>query len=74
MRAETPSDAIGGIMTEETGRPAQARYSFDASGDGELPLSAGSAVEVLDDRDPAWWYVRDVKTGGEGVVPAAYLF
>lgn len=54
MRAETPSDAIGGIMTEETSRPAQARYSFDGTGDGELPLSAGSAVEVLDDRDPAY--------------------
>ncbi|KAJ7262315.1 cortical protein marker for cell polarity-domain-containing protein [Mycena haematopus] len=74
MRAETPSDAIGGIMTAETSRPAQARYSFDGTGDGELPLSAGSAVEVLDDRDPAWWYARDVKTGQEGVVPAAYLF
>ncbi|KAF7362018.1 SH3 domain-containing protein [Mycena venus] len=74
MRAETPSDAIGGVMTEETSRPAQARYSFDGTGDGELPLSAGSAVEVLDDRDPAWWYARDVKTGQEGVVPAAYLF
>ncbi|KAJ7188405.1 cortical protein marker for cell polarity-domain-containing protein [Mycena filopes] len=74
MRAETPSDAIGGIMTEETSRPAQARYSFDGTGDGELALSAGSAVEVLDDRDPAWWYARDVKTGQEGVVPAAYLF
>ncbi|KAK7057316.1 SH3 domain-containing protein [Favolaschia claudopus] len=74
MRAETPSDAIGGMLTEENSRPAQARYSFDGTGDGELPLSAGSAVEVLDDRDPAWWYARDVKTGREGVVPAAYLF
>ncbi|KAJ6557179.1 cortical protein marker for cell polarity-domain-containing protein [Mycena sp. CBHHK59/15] len=74
MRAETPSDAVGGIMTEEMSRPAQARYSFDGTGDGELPISAGSAVEVLDDRDPAWWYARDVKTGREGVVPAAYLF
>jgi len=74
MRAETPSDAIGGVMTEEMSRPAQARYSFDGTGDGELPISAGSAVEVLDDRDPAWWYARDVKTGREGVVPAAYLF
>ncbi|KAF7376020.1 SH3 domain-containing protein [Mycena sanguinolenta] len=74
MRAETPSDAIGGMMPEETSRPAQARYSFDGTGEGELPLSAGSAVEVLDDRDPAWWYARDVRTGQEGVVPAAYLF
>ncbi|KAJ7647465.1 cortical protein marker for cell polarity-domain-containing protein [Roridomyces roridus] len=74
MRAETPSDAIGGVMTEEMSRPAQARYSFDGTGEGELPISAGSAVEVLDDRDPAWWYARDPQTGQEGVVPAAYLF
>lgn len=53
LRAETPSDAVGGIMPEETSRPARARYSFDGSGEGELALSAGAEVEVLDDRDPA---------------------
>ncbi|RDB25199.1 Polarized growth protein rax2 [Hypsizygus marmoreus] len=74
MRAETPSDAVGGLMAEETSRPAHARYSFDGTGEGELPMSAGAEVEVLDDRDPAWWYARDVRTGQEGVVPAAYLY
>ncbi|KAG5646314.1 hypothetical protein DXG03_003911 [Asterophora parasitica] len=74
IRAETPSDAMGGIMAEETSRPAHARYSFDGAGEGELPISAGAEVEVLDDRDPAWWYARDVRTGQEGVVPAAYLY
>lgn len=55
VRAETPSDAVGGILgvEEETSRPAHARYSFDGAGDGELPLSAGMEVEVLDDRDAA---------------------
>jgi len=53
LRAETPSDAIGGILAEETSRPAHARYSFDGTGEGELQLSAGAEVEVLDDRDPA---------------------
>jgi hypothetical protein len=53
VRAETPSDAVGGIMAEETSRPAHARYSFDGTGEGELPISAGAEVEVLDDRDPA---------------------
>ncbi len=53
LRAETPSDAVGGIMAEETSRSAHARYSFDGSGEGELPISAGTEVEVLDDRDPA---------------------
>ncbi|TFK44605.1 cortical protein marker for cell polarity-domain-containing protein [Crucibulum laeve] len=74
MRAETPSDAVGGMLAEEISRPAHARYSFDGTGEGELPISAGAEVEVLDDRDPAWWYARDVRTGQEGVVPAAYLY
>ena len=54
MRAETPPDAIGGMMAEEMSRPARARYSFDGVGEGELPISAGAEVEVLDDRDPAY--------------------
>jgi hypothetical protein len=53
LRAETPSDAMGGMMAEENSRPAHARYSFDGVGEGELPISAGAEVEVLDDRDPA---------------------
>jgi hypothetical protein len=53
IRAETPSDAMGGILAEETSRPAHARYSFDGTGEGELALSAGAEVEVLDDKDPA---------------------
>ena len=54
VRAETPSDAVGGMLAEETSRPAHARYSFDGAGEGELPISAGTEVEVLDDRDPAY--------------------
>jgi hypothetical protein len=54
LRAETPSDAFGGgLMSDETGRPAHARYSFDGSGEGELSLVVGQEVEVLDDRDAA---------------------
>ncbi len=54
LRAETPSDAMGGIMGEEASRPAHARYSFDGVGEGELRLSAGAEVEILDDRDQAY--------------------
>lgn len=54
VRAETPSDAMGGMLAEETSRPAHARYSFDGTGEGELPISAGAEVEVLDDRDAAY--------------------
>ncbi|KAH7339774.1 cortical protein marker for cell polarity-domain-containing protein [Rhizoctonia solani] len=56
------------------GRIARARYSFMPSGDGELPLDEGAQVVVLDDRDPAWWFVRNEATGHEGVVPASYLY
>lgn len=55
LRAATPSDAVIGTMAaeEESSRPAHARYSFDGEGEGELPLTAGLEVEVLDDRDNA---------------------
>lgn len=55
LRAATPSDAVIGTMAaeEEGSRPAHARYSFDGSGEGELPLTAGLEIEVLDDRDNA---------------------
>jgi len=72
IRAETPSDAIG--AGGEVGRPAHARYSFEASGEGELALTAGMELEILDDSDQAWWLVRDPRTNQEGVVPAAYLY
>ncbi|KZT63770.1 hypothetical protein DAEQUDRAFT_679788 [Daedalea quercina L-15889] len=75
MRAETPSDAIAGTMGgEDMSRPAHARYSFDGTGEGELPLSAGQEIEILDDGDAAWWYARDVRSRREGVVPAAYVY
>jgi hypothetical protein len=75
-RAETPSDAMAGTLTGDgdASRPAHARYSFEGGGAGELPLKVGQEIEVLDDRDSAWWYARDPRTGREGVVPAAYLY
>lgn len=62
MRAETPSDAVGGLLAEEVSRPAHARYSFDGTGEGELPISSGAEVEVLDDRDPAYVFIYLYKT------------
>jgi hypothetical protein len=37
----------------DVNRPAQARYSFDGSGEGELPLRSGQQVLVLNDQDPS---------------------
>jgi len=50
-RAETP--AVGGVYADDSNRPAHARYSFEGSGPGELAVSAGAELIVLDDRDPA---------------------
>ncbi|KAI0371130.1 hypothetical protein BV20DRAFT_965800 [Pilatotrama ljubarskyi] len=74
LRAETPSDALGGALGPEESRPAYARYSFHGEGEGELPVKAGQELEILDDRDDAWWYARDTRTGQEGVVPASYVY
>ncbi len=53
-RADTPSDAIGGLLSgEDASRPAHARYSFDGAGEGELPMTAGQELEILDDKDAA---------------------
>ena len=55
VRAETPSDALGGGLDgEEQSRPAYARYSFDGKGEGELALRTGQELEILDDRDAAY--------------------
>lgn len=53
---DTPIDAAPGTLQnegEDMARPTHVRYSFDGEGEGELPLSAGAQVIVLDDRDSA---------------------
>jgi nitrogen fixation-related uncharacterized protein len=64
-RAETPSDAMGVAMGggDDEGRLARARYSFDGVEDGELPLTAGADVMILDDRDPAYVPLCAVEKG-----------
>ncbi|KAF8513096.1 cortical protein marker for cell polarity-domain-containing protein [Hysterangium stoloniferum] len=75
---DTPIDAAPGTLMagegDEIAREVHVRYSFEGGGEGELPVSAGTQVTVLDDRDPAWWYARDPNTGREGVIPASYLY
>ncbi len=53
LRAETPSDAVGGLLPEESSRIAHVRYDFTPDGEGELPLQAGAEIEILDDKDHA---------------------
>jgi len=52
LHAKTPCDAFGGgLVSEETGCPIHARYSFDGSGKGEMALVIGQELEILNDRD-----------------------
>ncbi|KIJ49491.1 hypothetical protein M422DRAFT_27856 [Sphaerobolus stellatus SS14] len=74
---DTPIDAAHGTLQaegEDLARPTHVRYSFEGQGEGELGVSSGQQVMVLDDRDPAWWYARDPTSGREGVIPASYLY
>ena len=50
---DTPVDAAPGALHVDggEGRPTHVRYSFEGDGQGELPVSTGQQVIVLDDQD-----------------------
>lgn len=51
---------------------ATVMYDFEAQGDDEVTVRAGSKVVVLDDKASAdWWKIRSGRK--EGVIPADYL-
>ena len=63
-RAGTPSNANPSSRAQRNARDqsprdrsyqrrVKAKYSFDSEEEGELPLLAGTNVDVLDGRDPA---------------------
>ncbi|GAA6032659.1 hypothetical protein JCM8097_004866 [Rhodosporidiobolus ruineniae] len=49
-----------------------ARYSFHAEHPGELTMSSGEKLSVLESTDPNWWMVSNER-GERGLVPNAYL-
>jgi len=53
LRAETPSEVIGGLLPDENSRIGHVRYDFAPNGEGELALQTGMEVEILDDKDHA---------------------
>lgn len=57
--AAAEQNALTPVTTDEhdVNRPAQARYSFDGSGEGELKLTSGQQVIVLNDQDPAYVHI-----------------
>lgn len=57
-------------------KPSGAEYlvisDFSAAGDGEVDLTDGETVEVLDQSQQDWWLVR-LPSGQEGWAPSSYL-
>ncbi|SCV69677.1 BQ2448_1071 [Microbotryum intermedium] len=51
---------------------ARARYSFTAEHPGELSVSAGEDLTVLENGDPNWFLVAN-SSGQRGLMPASYL-
>ncbi|TIA86103.1 hypothetical protein E3P99_03789 [Wallemia hederae] len=64
-----PADLNNGV-----GYRCYARYDFAGDQQGELPLIVGQQVQVLNDSDQEWFFVRDPASTQEGVVPSSYLF
>ncbi|KAN0064481.1 hypothetical protein ACQY0O_002107 [Thecaphora frezii] len=54
------------------GIPAHARYDFVPNHESELAVSAGEAIEILDDQDEHWWLARNAQ-GQTGVIPSTYV-
>lgn len=50
----------------------RARYSFTAENSGELSVSAGEDLIVLEASDPNWWLVASAN-GERGLLPSSYL-
>lgn len=51
--AADTSHTTGTADDDDVARDARARYSFAGDGVGELALTAGTEVVILDDRDPS---------------------
>ena len=53
--------------------PATARFAFAGDGDGELPVAAGDALEILSPEFEGWIMARRVRDGARGVVPSSVV-
>ncbi|TIB03843.1 hypothetical protein E3P94_00366 [Wallemia ichthyophaga] len=65
----SPADLNNGV-----GYRCYSRYDFAGDRQGEIPLIVGQQVQVLNDSDQDWFFVRDPASTHEGVVPSSYLF
>lgn len=54
------------------GAQANVKYDFTAAGPGELSVSAGEVLDLVDNDDGSGW-VKLAGPGGTGLVPASYV-
>ncbi|XP_060565530.1 SH3 and PX domain-containing protein 2A-like isoform X2 [Ruditapes philippinarum] len=69
--SEEPGSWTGSQSLSTTQTVFKANAEFIAENDGELSVSEGQDVNVLDKEDPDWWFVETA--GNEGWVPASYI-
>ena len=50
-----------------------AKFDFEAQEQGELGLSKGDEITVLDKSDANWWKGRNKRTNKEGLFPVPYV-
>lgn len=72
--SDHPPQLPAADLNNGVGYRCYARYDFAGDQQGELPLIVGQQVQVLNDSDRDWFFVRDPASIQEGVVPSSYLF
>lgn len=72
--SDNPPQIPASDLNNGVGYRCYSRYNFAGDRPGELKLEVGQQVQVLNDSDQDWFFVRDPASAHEGVVPSSYLF
>lgn len=64
-------DSVEGMIPSSGSKCCVALYDFDGENDGDLKLSAGDKIQVINSADENWWEGR--KKGQTGFFPASYV-
>ena len=71
VQSEEPGSWTGSQSFTKAQTVFRTNSEFIAENDGELNVSEGQDVNVLDSQDPDWWFVET--EGNEGWIPASYI-
>ena len=59
-------------LFRKPGMSVVAAYNFEADSEGEITISAGETLEIIEDDGSGWVKVRN-SSGKEGLVPGNYV-